>query len=229
MLLADRVKDDLVRAVRATSPIGDVADAIALLEAWDNTTSTDSRGSVLFLNWFYTYMRGDSAAGVPGFVDDLDEAFAEPWRSAAPTSTPRGLADAEWAALAFERAVSATVEEFGSWDVAWGEVHRVRHGGVDLPLSGCPGWAGCFRTLSFATAPDGKQVANRGDAWIFAVEFGDVPRAYSVLAYGQSGRADSPHHDDQAAMFAEGRIKPVAFTPEDIERRLIRRYRPGRE
>lgn len=229
MLLADRVKDDLVEAVRATDPAGDVADAIALLEAWDNTTSANARGGVLFLNWFYTYMRGDSAEGQPSFVDDFDGAFAEPWRSEVPTGTPRGLADTEWAALAFERAVSATAEEFGRWDVEWGEVHRVRHGSVDLPLSGCPGWAGCFRTLSFATAPDGKQVANRGDAWVFAVEFGDVPRAYSVLAYGQSGREDSPHHDDQAAMFAEGRLKPVAFTPGDIERRLIRRYRLGRE
>jgi acyl-homoserine-lactone acylase len=229
MLLADRVKDELVRAVRASGPAGGIADAIALLDAWDNTASAEAQGGVLFLNWFDTYMRGDSASGQPGFGDDWNQAFAEPWRSEAPTTTPRGLSDADWAVRAFERAVRATVEEFGSWDVTWGEVHRVRHGSVDMPLSGCPGWAGCFRTLSFTEAPDGKQVANRGDAWIFAVEFGDVPRAYSVLAYGQSDREDSPHHDDQAAMFAEGRLKPVAFTREDIEQRLIRRYRPGRE
>jgi acyl-homoserine-lactone acylase len=100
---------------------------------------------------------------------------------------------------------------------------------VDVPVSGCPGWAGCFRTLGFAPAEDGRRVVSGGDGWVLAVEFGDVPRAYSVLAYGQSDRPDSPHYDDQAAMFAAGRLKPVAFTSEQIERSAIRKYRPGRE
>jgi acyl-homoserine-lactone acylase len=59
------------------------------------------------------------------------------------------------------------------------------------------------------------------------VEFGDVPRAYSVLAYGESNQPDSPYFADQAAMFAHGRMKTVAFTREDVERGAIRRYRPG--
>jgi acyl-homoserine-lactone acylase len=61
------------------------------------------------------------------------------------------------------------------------------------------------------------------------VEFGkDRPRAYSILAYGESDRPDSPHHADQAAMFARGEFKRVAFTEDEIARDLIRRYRPGR-
>ena len=58
-------------------------------------------------------------------------------------------------------------------------------------------------------------------------EFGDVPRAYSVLAYGESAREDSPHHSDQAEMFARGELKRVAFSERDIEAQTIRRYRPG--
>ena len=67
-----------------------------------------------------------------------------------------------------------------------------------------------------------------GDGWVLAVEFGKTPRAYSVLAYGESRKPDSPHHADQAAMFARGELKPVAFTEADIEKSTIRRYRPGR-
>jgi acyl-homoserine-lactone acylase len=48
-----------------------------------------------------------------------------------------------------------------------------------------------------------------------------------VLAYGESDRADSPFHDDQAAMFARGELKKVAFTPADVDAQTIRRYRPG--
>jgi acyl-homoserine-lactone acylase len=124
--------------------------------------------------------------------------------------------------------VEETTRQFGSWDVQWGDVHRVRHGGFDLPVGGCIGTYGCFRTLGFRRAEDGKSVVYRGDGWVFAVEFGDVPRAYSILAYGESSKEGSPHHTDQLRMFTEGRMKEVAFTEQDIEARLIRRYRPGR-
>jgi acyl-homoserine-lactone acylase len=59
------------------------------------------------------------------------------------------------------------------------------------------------------------------------VEFGEVPRAYTILAYGQSGLEDSPHHDDQAGLFARGEMKTVRFTDEDIQGAVLRRYRPG--
>jgi len=59
------------------------------------------------------------------------------------------------------------------------------------------------------------------------VEFGDQPRGYSVLAYGQSRLEDSPHYDDQATMFARGEMKTILWSDVDIERATIRRYRPG--
>jgi acyl-homoserine-lactone acylase len=70
-------------------------------------------------------------------------------------------------------------------------------------------------------------VASGGDGWVLAVEFGDVPRAYSVLAYGQSARPESPWHADQAAMFARGELKRVAFTESDVMKGAVTRYRPG--
>ncbi|MDQ3949386.1 MAG: penicillin acylase family protein, partial [Gemmatimonadota bacterium] len=115
------------------------------------------------------------------------------------------------------------------YDVAWGDVHRVRIGKVDAPVGGCAGALGCFRVLNFRTDPDGKRSVIGGDGWVLAVEFGDVPRAYSVLAYGQSARPDSPFHGDQAEMFARGEMKRVAFTEKDVEAQTIRRYRPGME
>ena len=41
MLLADRVRDDLVSAVRATNPTGDIAAAIDLIAKWDKTVAPD--------------------------------------------------------------------------------------------------------------------------------------------------------------------------------------------
>ena len=220
MLLADRVKDDLVTAVRSAAPDSNITAAIELLARWDNTAAPASRGAVLFETWWRRYVADAEA----------DSMFAEPWSPAAPVATPRGLKEPARAADAFAWAVAETARRHGSVDVAWGDVHRVRIGDIDVPVGGCSGALGCFRVLNFRTdTTDGKRVVTGGDGWVLAVEFTDVPRAYSVLAYGQSAREDSPHHADQAEMFARGEMKRVAFTTRDVEAQTIRRYRPGAE
>ena len=219
MLLADRVKSDLVAAVKATKPTGDVAAAIALLQKWNNTAAPASQGATLFEVWFNRYAQGRQDA----------ELFAHPWVATDPLKTPRGLSDPARAAEAFAWAVEDTTKRYGRWDVSWGEVHRVRRGPVDVPVGGCSGRLGCFRVLSYGRDPDGKLVANTGDGWVLAVEFGDTPRAYSVLAYGQSPNPTSPWHADQAAMFARGEMKNVAFTTRDVDAQAVVKYRPGQE
>ncbi len=273
MLLADRVKDDLLAALevanattlaqaavqgavdaaeatanrRADSagiardaldprlvpePVIVTAEEIAaasdLLAGWDNTAAADSRGGVLFKVWYYRYFDLVNADDVElPFNDRFDALFAEPWTAESPTATPRGLSDPEAAAIAFAGAVAETKGLFGAWDVPWGDVHRFRVGDLDLPAGGCSGTLGCFRVVYYAEAEDGMQVAYSGDGWVFAVEFGDTPKAYSVLAYGESSRDDSPYHTDQLAMFARGEMKRVAFTEQEIEQKLVRSYRPG--
>ena len=215
MLLADRVRDDLVRAVRAANPTGDVARGIEVVAAWDKTVAPASRGGVLFETWWRRYAARGS------------QPYAEPWTPANPIATPRGLGDPAKAAADFAWAVNETKRRYGALDVAWGDVHRVRRGDVDVPVGGCASDEGCFRVLTYAPTPDGKLEATGSDGWILAVEFGDEPRAYSVLAYGESPKPSSPYFADQAAMFARGELKPVAWTLRDVDAQTVRRYRPG--
>ena len=217
MLLADRVRDDIVKLVRSSKPAADVSSAIDLIANWDKTVAPESRGGVLFEIWWRRYIDGARP----------DTMYAEPWSTDAPTATPRGIRFPERAVAAFSWAVSETVRRYGSVNVAWGDVHRARVGDVDVPVGGCHGDIGCFRVLWFKDAPDGKREVAGGDGWILAVEFGDEPRAVSVLAYGESRRADSPFHSDQTAMFARGEMKPVAWSDKEIEAQTVKRYRPG--
>ncbi|PHX65498.1 MAG: hypothetical protein CK550_04580 [Gemmatimonadetes bacterium] len=121
------------------------------------------------------------------------------------TATPRGIGQPAKAVEAFQWAVNEMQKRYKSVDIAWGEVHRVRRGTVNEPVGGCSGALGCFRVLTYEQLPDGTRAANSGDGWILAVEFGaQAPRAYSILAYGQSADSTSPHYSDQAAMFARG-------------------------
>jgi acyl-homoserine-lactone acylase len=159
--------------------------------------------------------------------DDLLAAVA--WNVADPVRTPRGLKDRARAAQAFAWAVDETAKRHGRVDVPWGDVHRVRVGGFDEAVGGCSGAMGCFRVLNFRTEPDGKRAVTGGDGWVIGVEFTDTPRAFSVLAYGQSNLPGHPHNGDQGQLFARGEYKRVAFTEADIEAQTIRRYRPGME
>ncbi|HKP67963.1 MAG TPA: penicillin acylase family protein, partial [Pyrinomonadaceae bacterium] len=179
MLTADRVKGDLIAAVKATNPTGDVADAIALLERWDKTAAPESRGATLFEEWWATYsgLRRPERQSYPN-----NQRFAKVWSVADPFNTPRGLADPKRAAESFAIAVAETKRRYGAFDVTWGDVHRVRRGNVDVPVGGCGNDLGCFRVLGYARAEDDKLVATVGDGWVLAVEFDKTPRAISVLA-----------------------------------------------
>ncbi len=216
MMVAERVLDDLLEVAEASGR-SDLAEAIQVLSSWDRTAAAASRGGVLFEAWFDAYAQ----------ATDTTSFYREPWTPERPMDTPRGIGDP---AAAFEALISGA-ERLASLgiplDARWGDVHRVIRGEVDEPVSGCPATLGCFRTLSFEDTGDGRFAANRGDAWVFAVEFGAVPRAFTVLSYGQSPKEDSPHHADQAAMFARGEMKPISWTREDMEERVIRKYRPG--
>lgn len=216
MLLAERVKAELVAAVEGAAPAGRVAEGLALVKAWDNTAAPDRTGATLFELWWRHY------ADSTGF-----EPYARPWTPEQPLTTPAGLRDPARAARSFVWAVEEAQRRWGRLDVTWGDVHRFRIGGLDLPGGGCAGDLGCFRVITWRAAGDGTWSAVGGDGWVIGVEFGEVPKAYSVLAYGQSSRPESPHHTDQLELFATGRYKRVAFTAADVDAGVVRRYRPG--
>ena len=197
----------------------ELQEAVDVLSAWDLTAAAESRGGILFERWANEYFAGTA--------DSLR--WGQPWDPARPAATPFGLSDPAAAVDALETAMASLRREGIALDSPWGEVHRVIRGDVDVPAAGCPPTLGCFRALSFEQMDDGRRAANRGDAWVLIVEFGEVPRGYTVLSYGQTARTESPHYADQAAMFARGELKEVAWTDEDIRAATIRRYRPGQE
>ena len=221
-VLADRVKDDLLRELRKRSVSGTLKDAADLVAAWDNTTARTSRGGVLFDEWWRTYTQkvGRSPA----------DQFAVQWKTSNPIRTPMGIKNADAAVAAFEEAVTKVTERFGAYDVAWGDAHRVRFDdGTDVPVGGSSGAMGAFRITGFRDDPDGKRHVSGGDGWIFAVEFSTPPKAYTVIGYSQSEIVGTPHYSDQAALYADNRLKRAAFTEDEIKDALLEAYHPGEE
>jgi len=225
MLMADRLKPDLIKAVKAvTNPSDDLLKGLAVIEAWDNTASADAKGAVLFQRFASEYFRATK------------KPYAVEWSRQDPAGTPSGIADPPLAAKLFEEAVKWTRETFGSESVAWGQVHRFRFKDVDLPGDGADGAQGAFRVMGFRTAPNGKRVAGWvssnepligfGDGWVIVVEFSNPVKAFSVLAYGQTTNPASKHSSDQIALFANHEYKRVWFSEAEIKANLETEYRP---
>jgi acyl-homoserine-lactone acylase len=211
MELADRILDDLARAV-STHRDEDARDALEVLRAWDRAADAESRGAVLFERFVRRLNRSQA------------EPYADPWDPEKPLRTPDRLADPAGAAALLAEAAREVRAEHGSLDVPWGEVHRLRAGDRDLPANGGPGDLGIFRVVGFAPAGEGAaRRAVGGDSFVAAVEFSDPVRARALLAYGNASQPGSPHAGDQLELFAAKELRPVWRTREEIEEHLERR------
>ena len=204
---ADYLLDDLLAAV-AQSDSQAVRPAAAVLAAWDRRAGANSKGAVLFEQWL------SEVGGSP---------FATPWQADDPLGTPAGLADPQGAVAALERAAEKVLAAHGALDIPWGQVHRLRYAGRDLPASGGGGGLGIFRTLWFAPGEDGKRQATGGDSYVAAVEFGGKVRARALLGYGNASQPDSPHRGDQLELMARGELRPVWRSRSEVEAHLERR------
>jgi acyl-homoserine-lactone acylase len=203
--LADRLLDYLIPAAGLlANPIG--LEAAEVLETWDRQTNADSKGAVLFTLWALTVQPS--------------KLFAKPWNEKAALTTPTGLADVNNALAVLEGVAAQVKLLYGSLDVSWGEVVRLRYGKQDLPASGAPGTLGSFRVLNFAVAKDERFQVVAGDSYIAAIEFSNPIKAKVLTVYGNATQPNSPHIGDQLPLYARGELRPVWRTRKEIEAHL---------
>jgi acyl-homoserine-lactone acylase len=209
MELADRILDDLIPAAKNSGKEKAIR-AASVLERWDHAADAESRGAVLFQAFVQELLRRH----IP---------FARPWSENDPLNTPDGLADPVAAVAALEAAAAQVEQNYGTIEVAWGEVHRLRRGKLDLPANGGPGELGIFRNVAYVPAEGGKFQAAGGDSYVAAIEFSTPVRAMAIIGYGNSSQPNSPHQTDQLELFARKRLRPVWRLRKEIEAHLAAR------
>ncbi len=176
--------------------------AIELLREWDRVSTVDSEAMTLFV------FAGERSSGA-------------------------GISLA-----AVERAMASLERDWSTWHVPWGEINRLQRvqsngEGVSdsrpsIPISGVPSWAGSMFTF-WSESPQGqkKRYGSGGNSYVAVVEFGSTVHALSLHTFGTSADPSSPHHFDQAPLYARGEFKPAWLTLEDVEQSAVRSYRPG--
>jgi acyl-homoserine-lactone acylase len=219
----------LYQAYKA-APVTELTNQIALLKAWDHRASVSSKATSLAVFW---------GQGLRRKAADNETAQAD--------ATARGLSFSEYVAQYTAQIAVATLSEakakliadFGSVETPWGEINRFQRltGDIVQPFDdGAPSIPVGFTSARWGSlAAYGQRTFNhtkriygtRGNSFVAVVEFGDKVKAKAITAGGQSGDPANPHFNDQAALYAAGKLRDVYFYPQDIEKNAERKYHPG--
>ena len=67
-----------------------------------------------------------------------------------------------------------------------------------------------------------------GATYLAVYQFGpDGVHGASVVPFGQDGEPEAPHYLDQARLLSEGKMKPILYTPAEVDAGTLRCYHPG--
>jgi acyl-homoserine-lactone acylase len=187
----------------------DLLLACSVLTMWDRKANVDSRGAVLFREFW------NAAAAV-------QNKWAVPFDPADPVNTPRGVAAAAKPALL--DALRTAVAKLNAQNVPLygrlGDYQTETRNGKRYPLHGGMGDEdGVYNTMTMQTGltPSGYLNVNWGTSYIQVVGFDrDGPVARGLLVYGQSVNPKSPYYDDQLPLYSRKKLVKLPFTDGEI-------------
>jgi acyl-homoserine-lactone acylase len=201
-----------------------LSQAIAVLRGWNRRTSEDSAATAIAIFWGQGLIERNGAAARDAEEPVYDYLVAK-------------LTDAQ-RIEGLSTALEKLRQDFGQWQVAWGEINRFQRLTDDivqsfddtrpsLPVGFAPSQWGALASFDSSKPRKTKKIyGSVGNSFIAAVDFGPTIHAKALMSGGESGDPASPHFADQALMFSQGRFRDVLFYPEDVRAHAERSYRP---
>jgi acyl-homoserine-lactone acylase len=181
----------------------------AVLSTWDRRANVDSRGAVLFREFWNT------ARSLPGL-------WSVPFNPADPVNTPRGVSAAAMPALldalrgATDKLQALGVPLYGRL----GDYQTQTRNGRRIGLHGGQGDEdGVFNVVTMATdlTSAGYRDVAWGTSYVQLVGFDHAgPVAKGLLTYGQSVDPQSPYYADQLSLFTQKSLVTLPFTEAQI-------------
>ncbi|WP_293750058.1 acylase [uncultured Paraglaciecola sp.] len=208
------------------NPPKSLAEAINTLRQWDYRVSVDSTAMSLAHYYGMQYLAEGSRPEGKNLMQLIEHFGNTSLRSER--------------LKIFEMAVEKLNTDFGQWNTPWGDINRLQRltGDIDLPVDDsqpsipiglASGRWGALAAFGARSVNGSKKLYGyRGNSFVAVVEFGDKVKAKSLLAGGQSGDPKSEHFYDQAQRYAQGQFKDVAYYREDVLKRAVEQYQPGK-
>jgi len=202
-------------------------EPIALLSNWDKSYGIKSVATTLAIYWGQE-LRKQISSRIPPASDQLSIIKLMETRSS----------DVE-KLDALEKILDELQLDFGTWVVAWGEVNRFQRltGKINetysdfkpsLPVGSTSSFWGSLASFgSHKFQGTNKMYGYVGNSFVAVVEFGKEVKAKSVLAGGNNNNPLSPHFQDQAVLYSQGKFKDVWFYRKDVVKHAERTYHPG--
>ncbi|MBK8848553.1 MAG: penicillin acylase family protein [Saprospiraceae bacterium] len=197
--LSDRTLDALIQYA-ASSADTQLHAAANILQRWDKKMDGQSKGAVLFANWYFASRK------IQVFSDTTDLMN--------PLQTPHLLTEPAKAKLM--DAVKQTLTKYNQLDVSWAEVYKTMlhnqsyDGGLGLNELGSFN-AGFYRPLSKTTY--GLQ---GGTAFTSVVEWGPRIRAKGLLSYGNASQDQSPFKNNQIELLLSRQLATFGITKKTL-------------
>jgi acyl-homoserine-lactone acylase len=202
---AEFARDSVVAGCRASGR-ADLAQACDVLANWDLRGDLDSRGEVLWREFW-------KALGTPPWTI--------PWDATKPLETPAGLNGSSSAVLDALSAAVADLKAKGiALDTPLGALQGTDRGSLRIPIPGCTDPEGCFNVITSDRDDQGRYDPFTGSSFIMTAAFKGrgKPTAQALLSYSQSENPRSKHFADQTKLFSAKQWLPMRFTDRQIRR-----------
>jgi acyl-homoserine-lactone acylase len=214
LVFADRIyaAELVLPDLLAACPTGDatLVQACAALAAWDRHANIDSRGAVLFREFW------NAASQIPN-------KWKVPLDPADPVHTPNGVATAALPAMfaALKNAALLLQSLNVPLDGKLGDYQGETRNGVRTALHGGVGDIdGSYNSLRMSTGltATGYNNVYWGTSYVQTVTFDDAgPVAQAMLVYGQSTDPKSPYYADQLGPYARKAWPTLPFSEASIK------------
>lgn len=186
-----------------------VRRACDVLSRWDRRADLDSRGAVLFREFW------NLAAGI-------SEKWRVPLNVADPVTTPFGVNPAAIGQmLAALKTAASRLQSLGiPFDGRLGDFQDETRNGARVPIHGGIGDIdGAYNSIHMSSGLDatGYHDIAWGTSYIQIVGFDEAgPVAQGLLVYGQSTDPRSPYYADQLPLYSEKSLRPLPFSMQQI-------------
>lgn len=180
-----------------------IARSIGMLKNWDRKTDIKNKtASLVVLSINYVVEKLKEQGLLPAKVNVGSDLYAE----------------------AVQASQKRLEKQFSTLQVPLGDLQRHSRGEVSYPM------AGALDVLAAMSSSDHKKgllKTRSGESYIELVKYSkDLVEIQSVMPYGASSKAGSPHYTDQMEMFTTQKTKKMTLDKEVIYKEAVHKYHP---